>query len=293
MSRRLALSALAMLVASVVAESCKPSGMKAATDAYVVAQKLGDVGALKPFLAEKHSYLDNGNTVGLDQGLISIPLPVDHNRSIHDPLLCTAFTEVVISRSQPFVIGTRMEFTNDTATKLTRIESVVMNQLDGLFNATNYLYWAKEENWQAIDPETPMWMPRKILTKQVDIFLERLSNPKKQVPYGSPCARREGGFYTGEGPKRLDNTCGQCLPSSFNVTNARYVVDEEFGAVSVFAGWPGLDRNHAQDARPVSFLFRIEGGWIRYIHRITSCVTAACGLTFTDLCSFAQAVNSQ
>ena len=280
----------ALLLAAGSRAECDRAALRASTDAYVAAQKLGDTAALTPFLAREHTYLDNGHAVELGRGLLGSPLPVDHARSIHDPLLCAAFTELVVSRTLPMVIGTRFDF--DNSTRITRIESVVMDQHDGLFNATNYLYWAREENWAPVDPETPMWMPRRILAKQADIFLERLGNPRKQVPYGSPCARLDGGFYTGEGAKRLDNTCGQCLPATLNVTNPRYVVDEDFGAVSVLAGWPGLDRREPRSARPVSFLFRIEGGWIRYIHRLTSCATTACGLNFTDICSFAQAVNA-
>jgi hypothetical protein len=99
---------------------------------------------------------------------------------------------------------------------------------------------------------------------------------------GTPCARLEGGAYTD--PRALgNNTCGLGLPSTITVTNRRYVVDEEMGAVAIYLGFPGIDRSVPGMPMPDCHFFRVEGGKIRYIHTVTTCEHAGCGMNGTGI----------
>ena len=65
------------------------------------------------------------------------------------------------------------------------------------------------------------------------------------------------------------------------MTDRRYVVDEELGAVSIFLGFPGLDRGVPDKPMPDGHFFRVQGGRIAYIHTVSSCETTLCALNST------------
>lgn len=139
---------------------------------------------------------------------------------------------------------------------------------------------ASLENWDPIPAEKRD--TREVIQAAGDAYFNRFNNVSFPVPFGTPCARLEGGAYTdsrGSG----NNTCGLGLPSRLTVTNRRYVVDEEMGAVAIFLGFPGLDRSVAEKAMPDSHLFRVESGQIRYIHTVTTCENAGCGMNGTGI----------
>jgi hypothetical protein len=73
------------------------------------------------------------------------------------------------------------------------------------------------------------------------------------------------------------------LPSTITVTNRRYVVDEEMGAVAIYLGFPGIDRSVPGAPMPDCHFFRVEGGKIRYIHTVTTCEHAGCGMNGTGI----------
>ncbi|KAF2837015.1 hypothetical protein M501DRAFT_996160 [Patellaria atrata CBS 101060] len=162
---------------------------------------------------------------------------------------------------------------------VTTIESVVSDQGDWLFNATGYLYWNSFERWNPI-PEG-MRDTREVIQHAGDAYFERFHNASVDVPFGTPCARLEGGAYTSRTGNITTNTCNLGIPTNITVTNKRYIVDEAMGVVVMFLGFPGLDRSQGQTPMPDSHMFRVEGGEIRYIHTISSCVNAGCGLNGT------------
>jgi hypothetical protein len=68
------------------------------------------------------------------------------------------------------------------------------------------------------------------------------------------------------------------FPQKLNVTNRRYVIDENFGAVVIFHNFPWIDAGLPTDpGTPASQMFRVEGGKNRYIHEVTVCTTPKCG----------------
>ena len=82
------------------------------------------------------------------------------------------------------------------------------------------------------------------------------------MPWGTPCARLEGGIYTGRGEPT--DSCNVGVPENIQLTDRRYVVDVARGAVNV-------QLKFGESARPDSHTFRIENGTIRFIHTVTNC----------------------
>ena len=96
------------------------------------------------------------------------------------------------------------------------------------------------------------------------------------VPYGTPCARLEGGIYTGN-RKPEDNTCRMPeFPQPFWISKRSYVVDEELGALGILNEFPFIDVTKPNGTSSTNF-FRVEGGKIRYIHENTVCAAKNCG----------------
>jgi hypothetical protein len=150
---------------------------------------------------------------------------------------------------------------------------------DWAFDASAYLYWNSRENWAPI-PEANR-ESRSVIKAAGDAYFDRFNNVNVTVPFGTPCARLEGGAYTGA-RAMMNNTCNiGGLPSNIKVTNRRYVIDEVMGVVDIFLGFPGLDRSVGNRPAPDSHMFRVEGGQIRYIHTVSACFNAGCGMNGT------------
>ncbi|KAI0892887.1 hypothetical protein F4806DRAFT_227245 [Annulohypoxylon nitens] len=262
-------------LATSVSGECSRALLKNATDQYVTAQSSGQSGILTS-LASNLTYTENEKPLDIKTGVLSQPIKLNQNLSIHDTTLCATFTQLIAATAEhPYVIGTRMLLTDD---KITKIESIVTDDGDWLFNATGYLHWTSQENWDAI-PEDKR-DSREVIQAAGDAYFNRFQSVNVSVPFGSPCARLEGGAYT-DSSGAGGNTCNLGLPSNLTVSNRRYVVDEEMGVVDIYLGFPGLDRSVVEQAMPDSHAFRVEGGKIRYIHTLSSCVNFGCGSNFT------------
>ncbi|KAI1335605.1 hypothetical protein F5Y15DRAFT_409027 [Xylariaceae sp. FL0016] len=265
-------------LSAIVSAVCDRALLQNATSQYVTAQNIGSSSALT-YLAPNVTYTENEKSLDIKTGVLSQALKLDHNRSIHDTTGCATFTELIAaSDPHPYVIGTRMQFGSDS--KIAKIESIVTDQGDWLFNATGYLHWDSLEKWDPI-PEDKRDTYATIKAAG-DAYFDRFKNENQTVPWGTPCARLEGGAYTDSSGKG-GNTCNLGVPSTIVVTNRRYVVDEEMGTVDILLGFPQLDMTVPNQSMPDSHMFRVEGGKIRYIHTVSSCVTPGCGANFTSI----------
>ena len=112
---------------------CTRALLQTATDQYIVAQTAGQsVGVTA--LSNNVTYTENEKKVDIKTGILSQPLKIDHSRSILDTTLCATFSELIVATSpHPYVIGTRMLFTDH---KITTMESIVTDKGDWAFNAT-------------------------------------------------------------------------------------------------------------------------------------------------------------
>jgi hypothetical protein len=258
------------MLASQVSAACSRPMLENAAIAYIQAQAAGQPNLLP--LSSNVSYLENDALIDIKKSVLSQPITIDFNRSLYDTLSCSTFTEIsAATNKNPYVIATRLLFTND---KITAIESVVADAGDWAFNAAGQLSWTKKEKWDTI-PEGKR-DKRAVIQAAADAYLDSWGDGTVKVPYGTPCARLEGGMYTGD-KSPSTNTCKMPeFPKPFKITNRRYVVDEELGGVAVFNDFPFIDKTRPNGTSSTNFL-RVEGGSIRYIHEITVCATKNCG----------------
>jgi len=262
---------LGLSLASQALAACSRAALQEATASYVRAQAAGQLDLLH--LASNASYAENDIPMDIKKGVLAQAITVDNSRSLHDSVECATFTEITAATNKhPYVIHTRM-LVSESA--ITAIESVVTDEGDWVFNATGHLYWSKRETWDPI-PEAKR-DTRATIKAAGDAYLNQWANSTLPVPLGTPCARLEGGMYTGD-RNPSGNTCKMpAFPQPLKAGNRRYVIDEELGAMDIFNGFPWLERTKPDGSVPSSNLFRVEGGLIRYIHEITVCETPKCG----------------
>lgn len=239
--------------------------LQAAVDSYLAALRSGDISKMS--LAPDAEYNENIVDMKPGEGIFQTPLKIDLHRSLLDVVTGETFTEVIVTdKSHPYVIGTRLKVSDG---KIREIVSLVTDDGDWLFNADGYLKWSGSEKWDVIPPEKRS--DRQTLIAAADAYCDMFNEPSTKVPWGKPCARLEGGIYTGKGLP--DDTCELGIPEQGGIilANRHYVVDEEIGSVDVFLRFDG------EDGQPDSHLFRVEDGKIRYVHTLTVCIEPHCG----------------
>lgn len=239
--------------------SCTRDELKAATTAYVEAQRTGDISRL-PLDAKAH-FLENMNTVEKTAGLWNTALPIANAQSFHDDLRCKTFTEIVVTDGgHPYVIGTRLYMDKG---KVLRVDSLVTDKGDWLFNANAYLKYTRQEgNWgplgkyQLSDPGE--------MVAGANAYLSSFSDKFMHVPWGTPCARLEGGAYTNRDNKP-DASCEVGIPAGvLYIVNRDYLIDTEKGVINVFCRF-----GNSTSGMPDSHTFRYIDGKIRGVHTLS------------------------
>ncbi len=252
-----ALAGLAGLAAQAHA-ACSRSQLQAAVDSYLTAQRAGD--RAKMAFADKVTYRENMRSVAADKGLWNTALPIAFSRSFLDEVRCETFSEVIVTGgSHPYVIGTRLAVQDG---KITRIDSLVTERGDWLFNAHNYLKYSSAEDWRPL-PRAER-VPAQRLIDAANEYLDQFSDKHIEAPWGIPCARLEGGAYT---DRRNDPhaTCKVGIPAGvLYIVNRDYVVDPQRGVVNVFCRF-----GNSQTGMPDSHTFRLVNGKLRYVHTLS------------------------
>ncbi|RDL37668.1 Uncharacterized protein BP5553_05101 [Venustampulla echinocandica] len=247
------LAGLTALAAEATAE-CSREMLQAATASLIAAQTAGSSSGITA-LSDTVTYTQNAKAATISTGILSQALKIDHNRSSYDTTQCATYTELIVTdTAKPYVIGTQMHFTDS---KITKVETLVTTTGDWLFNAKNTLKWAITESWAEIPSDKRD--SRAVIQAAADAYCDIFNNKSVVVPWGKPCARLEGGSYTGNGS--ASDRCDVGIPSGVALTNRRYVIDETVGAVDVFLTFGGN--------LPDSHEFRVEGGKLRYVHTLT------------------------
>ena len=238
--------------------TCTKDELKAITDTYVAGRRAGDISGL-PLVSNAH-YLENMETVDASEGLWNTPLEIDNAMSFHDPLRCKTFTEIIVTGPVPYVIGTRL-FVNEGA--VYRVDSIVTTTGDWLFNADAFLLYTQRENWddlfkyQLTDPAE--------MIRGANAYLDGFMDKFTDIPWGTPCARLEGGAYT----NRSGDPHASCElgmpPGVLYLTNRDYLIDEEKGVINVFMRF-----GSSESGGPDSHTFRYIDGKFRQIHTLTA-----------------------
>ena len=237
--------------------TCTRPSLQAAVDSYLAAQKAGD--RTKMALAEKVKYLENMGAVEADKGTWNTALPIAFSRNILDKDRCRTFSEVIVTEgAHQYVIGTRLSVDNG---KITGIDSLVTDKGDWLFNANAYLKYSKAEDWSA--PKGKHSSMQELINAG-NSYLDQFSDKLVQTPWGSPCARLEGGAYTNRtnDPK---STCKVGIPAGvLYIVNRDYVVDDELGVVNIFCRF-----GNSQTGMPDSHMFRLVNGKLANVHTLS------------------------
>ena len=251
---------------------CDPAALKTITDDYIKAQTTGDTSVIPMGLWL--DYNQNLEESSMATGVISKPQKIDFTRTISDTQACTSFTEVIITDpAHPYVLGAVI---SERGGQLGSIDILVTDKVNGwLFSPAGTLKYDKAENWGPI-PEAER-DTRQTLQAAADAYLDYFNDKKTVVPWGSPCERLEGGLYTGKGGPGVSlpaDSCNVGVPAGVKIIDRQYIIDPEIGAVTVVNHFGGNEV-------PDSHTFRVEHGKIRYVHTITACKTANCGLKLT------------
>jgi len=238
--------------------TCTRDELKAAAEAYVEAQRTGNLGLLP--LHEKVRLLENMTDVERGAGLWNTALPVANAMSFHDDKRCKTFTEIIVTEgAKQYVIGTRL-YVHDG--KVIRIDSIVTRTGDWLFNANAFLKYTKAENWAPLHPYQRT--PEAEMIRGANAYLDGFSDKFTAIPWGTPCARLEGGAYT----NRANSPTASCEvgmpPVVLYIVNRDYLVDEELGTINVFC------RFGSSTGGPDSHTFRYSDGKFRQIHTLTA-----------------------
>lgn len=237
---------------------CTRAELQAAADSYVAAQKAGDVSKLA--LAENATFLENMAPVGKSAGLWNTALPIALSRNVLDATRCKTFTEIIVTEGgHPYVIGTRLYV--DKA-RVTRVDSLVSDKGDWLFNATAYLKYSKAEDWNAPAPEARLQAQE--LINSANSYLDLFSDKFVKVPWGKPCARLEGGAYSNR-TNDPNATCEVGIPAGvLYIVNRDYIVDTELGVINVFCRF-----GNSSTGMPDSHTFRLVNGKLSNVHTIS------------------------
>ena len=260
---------LVSVLAAPVSAACTRETLKAITDELLAAQSAGQ--ATFSSLSNTVAYSENRKNMDIKSGILTKALKIDHARSQHDTTQCAAFSEFIVANSAaPYVIATQLRL--DNTTKVSQMDTIWTTKGDWLFNATGTLYWASREEWNSIPAGKRD--SRAVIKAAGDAYCDVFDNATVQVPWGSPCARLEGGMYTGKG--EATDTCNVGVPSGVPLVNRQYVIDEVYGTVDVMMDFGGTDGQKGATGLPDSHEFRVEGGKLRYVHTLSSCGGKAC-----------------
>jgi len=238
--------------------TCSRADLQAAAESYVEAQKSGDVSKMK--LASNAVLLENMSSVDRDAGLWNTALPIALSRSFVDETRCKTFTEIIVTEGgHPYVIGTRLYVDKG---EIIRVDSLVTDEGDWLFNANAYLKYSSAEDWSPLPAERRT--SAQDMINAANAYLDLFSDKFVEVPWGIPCARLEGGAYSDRNGDP-NATCRVGIPRGvLYIVNRDYVVDEEHGVVNVFCRF-----GNSTTGMPDSHTFRLVDGKLRYVHTLS------------------------
>ena len=242
--------------------SCTRESLKAMVDTYIDALENGDSTLMS--LTADARYIENREEVSFLEGIWFKPLNVDFHRSFIDTELCETYTEIICaSGDHPYVIGTRLKIDGD---KISEVEALVTDEGDWLFNASTYMKYSPQEDWNILPPG--MRSDRETLIRVANAYFDVFKDfsTADEVPWNIPCARLEGGIYSNP-ENKPDASCtgGPPLEGSVEIANRRFIVDTDMGTVI------GLANFGDENGWPDSHIFRLENGKLRYIHTLTVC----------------------
>ncbi|KAK3996597.1 hypothetical protein QBC44DRAFT_231524 [Cladorrhinum sp. PSN332] len=240
--------------------SCTRDLLHLHTESYLSAQTAGNPLLLLGTTASPITYTEDFVSRPISASILNTPLRIAHNRSLLDTTQCATYTELIITDpANPRVLGTQIRF-DPSGSTIQKIETLVTKDGDWAFNASLTYFYANRET------ENNLWFTipeaerdsRAVIQAAADAYLDLFNDPSVKVPWGTPCNRLEGSWYTGN--FTATDSCNVGVPSGVPIKERRYVIDETVGTVDAFVLF---------GSRPDSHEFRVEKGKLRLVHTLT------------------------
>ena len=250
---------------------CSRAGLTAAVDSYLAALKAGDYTSMPLASAAKYSEYDNASKQDyrtgsvtpsiskFGEGLWKKPRTVDFHRNLIDVDSCASFSEVIINKDSkasndpPYVIGVRLDVSGG---QISEVRVLATSTEDWAFTATGYYNYSTKEDWSELPVN--QHLTRERLKSDAEAYFKYFRNKDVEVPWGTQCARLEGGAYTGDRPGA---SCNIGVPNlNMDLPTIWWLADVDYGMVVLFVYFGGAD----------SHLFRILPTGYRYIHTLTA-----------------------
>ncbi len=246
------------------AQLCTRASLQSAADSYIAAQRAGNPDLMP--LANGVKYVENMVASSIDRSIISLALPIAFHRSFLDVDACKTFTEVIVTEGEhPYVMGIRLELQKD---KIKEINAIVTDEGDWEFNADSYFKASSNEDWSVLPQDQRV--DRQTLINAANAYFDMFTYQDIKVPWGIPCARLEGGKYTGDGPRA---SCKVGIPlEGIEIVNRSFVVDVDMGTINTFSRFGVTDspRFGKTDGLPDSHTLRLVKGKLRFIHSMSA-----------------------
>ena len=261
--------AMLLSATSAAAQGCPRDQLLSTAEDYIDAQEAGS--PVKIPMGLWVDYNEQMQQSLMSTSVLSKPMKVDFYRTAADTVACTVYIEAAITDpAHPYVTGAILTARGG---QVSSMQVVYTDKVNGwLFNPANTAKYSKAENWKEI-PEAER-DSRETLLAAANAYLDVFNDKNVKVPWGSPCERLEGGLYTGKGGPGVsapDDSCNVGVPSGVKIVDRTYLVDPVIGTVAVLS-------HFGANASPDFHTFRIEHGKLRYVHTITACKVANCGL---------------
>lgn len=146
--------------------------------------------------------------------------------------------------------------------KIIRVDSLVTKKGDWLFSANAYLKYTRAEDWG--DLFKYQKTPPAEMIRGANAYLDAFSDKFTDVPWGTPCARLEGGAYT-DRKKDPHASCEVGIPAGvLYIVNRDYLIDTEKGVINIFCRF-----GNSVTGAPDSHSFRFIDGKIRLAHTLS------------------------
>jgi len=101
------------------------------------------------------------------------------------------------------------------------------------------------------------------MMRGADTYLSAFNDKFVDIPWGTPCARLEGGAYSNRS-NDPHSSCEVGIPAGvLYIVNRDYLIDEEKGVINVFC------RFGSSTGGPDSHTFRFIDGKIRGVHTLS------------------------
>ncbi|KAK4223588.1 hypothetical protein QBC38DRAFT_487363 [Podospora fimiseda] len=245
---------------AITSNSCTRETLHQHTESYLSAQTAGNPLLLLGTTAAPIVYTEDFVSRPISSSILNTPLRISHNRSLLDTTQCATYTELIVTDpANSRVIGTQIRF-NPSGDTIQKIETLVTMEGDWAFNASLTYFYANRET------ENNLWFTipkaerdsRQVIQAAADAYLDLFNDPTVKVPWGTPCNRLEGSWYTGN--FTATDSCNVGVPTGVVIKDRRYVIDETVGTVDAFVLF---------GTRPDSHEFRVERGKLRLVHTLT------------------------